>query len=203
MANDILSIVELTSEKVICSVNVTDPLQVAQNPAYSMNDAYITVWRERDKGAGWRGLLVNFVDKSGNSTTVRTRNCGYGTHFELVMSIIHDIEQMLNEKGLSLYNNSMHPYVKAQVSAVWGGRWWGTLIDEFGHELNVGCIGKQDEMSWIVALTTMLDLFNLPFYGPSYVTCHRAYNGPRPTTNCTYYFYDIESAAMQHSAEED
>lgn len=198
MANEVLKIIELTSEKVVCSVNVTDPLQVAKNPAYGINDAYITVWREYRGNAGWDGLRVTFVNKNGNSSTVRTMRCS-GTRFELVMSVICDIEKLVRQKGLSLYGRSMKPYKMAKVSAVYGDRWWGTLYDEFGRELNLGCIGKQSEMGWSFAMGEMLDAFCIPYYGPEYAYRHEAYSGPYPYTNCTYYVYDVDEATCKHN----
>lgn len=200
MTNDVLKIIELTNEKVICSVNVTDPLQVAQNPAYKMNDAYVTIWREYEGRAGWDGLRMSLVDKDGNCSTFRTMICT-GVRFELVMSIVRDVEHLLNQKGLSLYGKSMKPYKEAQVSAVYGNRWWGTLRDEFGKELNVKCVGKQSEMSWNTALSLMLDRYNIPYYGTEHARRYDAYTGPRPTTNCTYYIYDVDAAQKAHDEE--
>lgn len=199
MANDILSIVELTSEHVICSVNVTDPLQVAKNPAYGVNDAYITIDREYERSVcDWDGLRVTFVDKDGNSSTVRAFRTT-GVKNELVRSIIGDVERLVRQRGLSLYGKSMKPYKIAQVSAVYGGRWWGTLYDEYGKELNVRCVGKQGQETYNSVFMRMLDDFNIPYYGKEFVTRYDAYSGPRPTTNCTYYIYDVDEATRRHS----
>ena len=201
MANDVLDIIELTSEHVICSVNVTDPLQVAKNPAYGINDAYITINREYKKPAGeWDGLRVTFVDKSGNSSTLRAFRAT-GTRYELVRSIICDVERLMHQRGLSLYGKSMKPYKVAQVSAVYGNRWWGTLYDEYGKELNLMCVGRQGRDTWNGVFMRMLDDFNIPYFGPEYVSRYDAYSGPKATTNCTYYIYDVDEAIRMHANE--
>lgn len=193
MTNDILNIISVTSDKVICSVNVNDPLQVAENPAYGPNDAYIAIDREYEGGACWDGLRVTFVKKDGSSSTVRNHSL-YGTRGELVRSVVRDVETLMRKRGLSLYGMSMKPYKKAQVSAVYGDRWWGTLYDEYGRELNVRCVGRQSKDSLDTAFTRMLEEFNIPYFGSAYVSRYDAYSGPKPSTNCTYYMYEVDEA---------
>lgn len=200
MENNVLEIVELTSERVICSVNVTDLLQVAKNPAYGMGDAYVTILRDYEGSLinGWDGLEVTFVDKNGRVRARRTHSVGT----DPFSTALRDTEHLLNIRGLSLYGKSMKPYKVAQVSAVWGNHWWGTLYDEFGRELNVKFLGNRGTVSLNGAFMLMLDRFNLPYYGTEYVSQYDPYSGPHPSTNCTYYIYDIDKSLDEHLRKE-
>ena len=95
MLKDILSIQEVRKDLVIIKVDVKSPLECAENPGFSMNEAYITITRGKHR-------IMRFINKEGHTWSIEYGDGATTLVSDDLRNKRWNIEEWVEEQGILL-----------------------------------------------------------------------------------------------------
>lgn len=165
---DVLKLVAVDADKVICSVNVSGAREAAESAIWSVTDAFVTVMRADDV-LGGRSIWVTKSD--GSKSHLNTRHADPQTALE-AFEMLKDVEDVVEHEGMSLNGRSLNSVRTAEVYVPRGdfgeGRaWWGRMLDEFGVASARGPLGGALEVSAETAMGRLCAWYGVGFEAES------------------------------------